>query len=115
MTLTEAIKFMPCNQDLWISVMHVTLFRGSKDRLLRTNPDWINDQIINMRASNGSGDIDIELKDSVYTRDIICDKLLEENILHDYLKLYGYNGDREDLYTFIKQLFAAIRKDEDIL
>lgn len=115
MTLTEAIKFMPCNQDLWISVMHVTLFRGSKDRLIRTNPDWINDQIVNMRASNGSGDIDIELKDSVYTRDIICDKLLEENILHEYQKMYRYEGDREDLYKFIKQLFAAIRNDEDVL
>jgi hypothetical protein len=115
MTLTEAIKFMPANQDLWISVMHVTLFRGSKNRLLSSNPDWINDQIINMRTSNGSGDIDIELKDSVYTRDIICDKLLEENILNAYMKLYRFDGDREDLYTFIKQLFAAIRKDEDIL
>ena len=115
MTLTEAIKFMPFNQSLWISVMHVTLFRGSKDRLLRENPDWINDQLVNMRASNGSGDIDIELKDSVYTRDIICEKLLEENILNDYLKMYRYEDDREDLYTFIKQLFAAIRHDEDIL
>jgi hypothetical protein len=115
MTLTEAIKFMPSNQDLWISVMHVTLFRGSKDRLLRENPDWINDQIVNMRSSNGSSDIDIELKDSVYTRDIICEKLLEENILSDYLKMYRYEDDREDLHSYIKRLFAAIRKDEDIL
>lgn len=115
MTLFEAIEFMPMGQELWVSVMHVTLFRGSKDKLLRSNPDWINDTIVNMRASNGSGDIDIDLKDSVYTRDIICDKLLESNILDDYLKLYQYNDDREDLYTFIKQLFAAIRHDEDIL
>lgn len=114
MTLTEAIKFMPLTQELWISVMHVTLFRGSKNRLLSNNPDWINDTLIDMRASNG-GDIDIELKDSVYTRDIICEKLLEGNILNDYLKLYRYEDDREDLYTFIKQLFAAIRHDEDIL
>lgn len=115
MTLSEAIKFMPMGQELWVSVMHVTLFRGSKDKLLRTNPDWINDTIVNMRSSNGSGDIDIDLKDSVYTRDIICDTLLRANILDDYLKLYQYDGFREDLYTFIKQLFAAIRHDEDIL
>lgn len=115
MTLYEAIEFMPMGQELWVSVMHVTLFRGSKDKLLRTNPDWINDTIVNMRSSKGSSDIDIDLKDSVYTRDIICDKLLEANILDDYLRLYQFDGDREDLYTFIKQLFAAIRHDEDIL
>lgn len=115
MTLSEAIKFMPLSQELWISVMHVTLFRGSKDRLLRSNPDWINDTIVNMRSSNGSSDIDIDLKDSVYTRDIICDNLLEAKILDAYIKLYQYDGNREDLHTFIKQLFAAIRQDGDIL
>lgn len=115
MTLAEAIKIMPLNQDLWISVMHVTLFRGDKSKLLSSNPDWINDTIVNMRASNGSGDIGIDLKDSVYTRDIICGTLLEQNILSDYLKLYRYEDDKEDLYKFIKQLFAAIRHDEDIL
>lgn len=115
MTLAEAIKFMPMGQDLWISVMHVTLCRGSKNMLLSNNPDWINDTIVNMESRNGDGTIEIELKDSVYTRDIICDKLLDSNILKDYLRMYRYEDDREDLYTFIKQLFAAIRKDEDIL
>lgn len=115
MTLNEAIKFMPSNQSLWISVMGVTLFREDKDKLIRKNPDWINDQIIDMRASNGSGDIYIHLKDSVYTRDIICSSLLENNILKDYQSLYRYGGNREDLYPFIKQLLAAIRQDEDIL
>lgn len=115
MTLKEAIKLVPSNQDLWISVMHVTLCRGSKTVLLSNNPDWINDTIINMQCCNGGGTIEIELKDSVYTREIICDKLLDSNILSEYLKLYHYDGDREELYTFIKQLFAAIRKDEDIL
>lgn len=115
MTLNEAIKFMPSNQYLWISVMGVTLFREDKDELIRKNPDWINDQIVDMRASNGSGDIYIHLKDSVYTRDIICNALLDNNILKDYQGLYRYDDDRENLYPFIKQLLAAIRKDEDTL
>ena len=115
MTLAEAVKFMPMGQDLWISVMNVTLCRGTKNLLLSNNPDWINDTIVNMESNNGGGTIHIDLKDSVYTRDIICDKLLESNILSEYMRMYRYDGDREDLYTFIKQLFAAIRKDEDIL
>lgn len=109
MTLRQTIEFMNMNQNLWIFVMHTTLFRGSKDRLLRTAPMWLDDVVVNMKG-NSDSDIEITLEDSEYTRDFLCEKILESNILDAYLKHYR-SEPKELFYKHLKLLMEAIRED----
>lgn len=121
MTLAEAIKFMPGNQRLEIQVMGIELFSGCKGSLMHSVPkegvvtNWINDKVMNMRSSNPDT-IVIELKESVYTREIICDRILSTSpILTNYMKMYHYSKDSDILIKVIKLLLTKIRQNGDIL